>query len=233
MHTKLLIFTTLLTGCGESLLSGEALESMMGLTPLPGVPAWEVRWYAGAEEPIQLNCSLQTTEITTDDLYWERLYSTLPTLEEPAFWIPAEDYRYAIGLFTLVDAERYVYSDEVAWDDEADFESLDFWRGVWGGVAGRALLFAEGDLERMAEEALLVPEALEVAEDGPIWVGMLPELVEVKEDLIGTLYPLPDEEYEELETYGLEVTPVDFLASAAEDILSGQFNEAGVTGCPE
>ena len=229
MHThSLLLFA--LTGCGDSLISGESLESLLGLTPLPGAPAWEVRWYTGPESEMVVGCDLLPTEIEQDDVYWENLYGIPPEIEEPAAWVEAGKYRYAIALLLLADAERHVPVDEM----ESHEDDLEFWRGIWGGVQDRALLFAEGDLDAMAEDALLLPDAIEVAEDEPIWLGLLPELAAAKEDLSGALYPLPEDEDEGVDELGLEVTPVEHLSDSGYEVLTGEILGDGVdSGCSE
>ena len=230
MHRQSPLLLFLLAGCGDSLISGESLESLLGLTPLPSSPAWEVRWYSGPESELVVDCALYPTEIEQDDVYWENLYGVPPEIEEPAVWVEADEYRYAIALLLLADVDRYVSVDEM---EESD-EGLEFWRGIWGGVQSRALLFAEGDLDAMAEDALLLPDAIEVAEDEPIWLGLLPELAAVKEDLSGALYPLPEDEDDGIDELGLEVTPTEYLSESAYEVLTGAILGDGVSsGCPE
>lgn len=220
MHLRSNILVLLLTGCGDSLISGENLESLLGVMPLPAEPAWEVRWYAGPDTELHLGCALLSAELTEDDVYWESLYALPPDVASPPVWVTSEEenYRYAIAMLTLVDAERYLGIEEPG--ESAD--SLEFGLGVWGGVDDRALLFAEGDLDAMAEDALLLPDLLEVAKEEPIWLGMLPELASVKEDLAGALYPLPDEEEEDLYDTGLSITQAEYLSEAAHEVLSGE-----------
>ena len=235
MHTRSFFLGLLLTGCHSSLISGANLESLLGVTPLPVDPAWEVRWYAGAEAQISIGCELIDAELIEDDVYWEDLYGFPPNIEQPPVWVvsEAESYRYAIALLTLVDAERYISPEESQEGDEY-FESLDMWRGVWGGVSSNALLFAEGDLESMAEDALLLPDALDLVQDESIWLGMLPELASVKEDLAGALYPLPNEDELDLFDVGLKITPTEYLSDASYEVLSGEILGDGVSvGCEE
>lgn len=236
MYTRSFFLVLLSTGCDGSLISGANLESLLGVTPLPVEPAWEVRWYAGPDDQITIGCDLIDAELIEDDVYWEDLYGYPPDIGDPPIWVvsESENYRYAIALVVLVDAERYISLENSPEQEDEEFDSLDFWRGVWGGVSSSALLFAEGDLESMAEDALLLPDALEVAEDEPIWLGLLPELASVKEDLAGALYPLPDEDETDLYAVGLQITPTEYLSDASYEVLSGEILGDGVSmGCEE
>ena len=225
MHTRTFFLASLITGCDATLISGATLESLLGVTPLPVDPAWEIRWYAGPDEPLSIGCELIDAELIEDDVYWEDLYGEPPDVDGPPIWVTSEaqNYRYAIALLALVDADRYISLEDIE-EEVEELDSLDLWRGVWGGVSGNALLFAEGDLEAMAEDALLLPDALEVATDEAVWLGMLPELAAVKEDLAGALYPLPDEDEADLYDVGLRVSPTEYLSDASYEVLSGEIH---------
>ena len=62
---------------------------------------------------------------------------------------------------------------------------------------------------------------------------MVRQQIEVREDLIGALYPILDEDEDDLEEVGVEVTPVEFLGESAAGVLAGEFNDAGVVGCAQ
>ena len=218
------LFLLLLTGCEPaSLASGERLDELMGSTPAPQDPAFEVRWFAGLQSGLTIDCALVPAEIGNDeDVIWGTLSVELPEDPEPPVWLDWEDYSWALGLFVLVDRERYLPPED------SDGDDLEAWRGVWGAAGGHALLYVEGDTELAHEELLIVPDNAEDV-DAIDWVELLPAVVAAQDTFVGGISArtgrLSEDEEEDL----LPITSLDYLDDQGVlGVLSGD-DLAGAT----
>ncbi len=203
-----------LAGCGDGLLSGDALAELSDIPPLPTEPAWSLRWLIDDDEGLLAECSLIALEDVAPELTMGRVYAEPPEFYEPPVWIEEDAYRWALGLLVLVNPEQ-VDPDEVAEAEELADEP-----GAWGAVDSRALLLGEGDLDALSEDLILDGDNGGLTE-GSQWVGMLPELALARGSLAASLYPLPEEELLEQENEGVRVVSIPWLSGAAQMVFTG------------
>jgi hypothetical protein len=165
-----------LGGCGDSLISGEALDDLFGLSPVPERVSWEVRWLSD-DHTLVLGCELYPARVLDyDDIAFGEI-SVTPPDAEPEHWIEEDDATWALGFPVLVDRNGY--------REAPGNDSLHADRGVWGLPWGQAMLFADGEDWAVEERLLIDPEA--VLETGVVWVDVLTEAVSVTGDVHGTL----------------------------------------------
>ena len=179
-----ILCVVLTTACGDSLRSGEALDELFGLTPVPENVAWEMRWFVG-EDGLLLSCELHDAEVVFEDdaIFGEIVVS--PPRPEPPYLFDADGVNWALGFPVLVDVDRY--------DDALPRRaprSLDESRGVWGIPPGIALLVAEGDAQAL-EDQLLVDGAWAL-EEGAVWVEVVATAVAISGRLDGALVVVDD-----------------------------------------
>lgn len=218
----------LLLGCDGSLLGPDSLENLLGIAPEPTSPAWQLRWYAGPDEGLVVDCTLEPTEVDPDDIGAGVVVVVPPERGEPPVWIERREFRWALALPVLVDAETYAFDGE---DDP--FDNLEI-QGVWGITEQRAWLFWEGDADAVADD--LVPiddEFLLDQEASDVWVGFLPEVVEPSGDPRTGLFPLDEEEQFDIIEEGMLVRASTQLRDRQFEVWTGEalggFSEAG---CP-
>jgi len=232
----------LLVACDPGgLYSAEQLAELGDLAPLPVEPAWEVRWYQGWGEGLELACGLIEAEIVEEELTGGVVWTEPPEPDElvdDAVWIEGDDFSWAVALFVLVDPTIYQPEDWVIGAADEDLEEgmdteaiLEASAGVWGGAGDRALLLGEGDLDLLAEEVTLTDDAWDALLEGGTWIGLQAQIAEVSEELEGSLYPLPEHEQEAFDHDGLRVQATDFLEESAVNVLSGEVVGGATTTC--
>ena len=215
-RVRLLVVTSLVgTGCGESLVSGEALDGLFGVRPLPARVAWEMRWL-DEDGRLSVGCELSAADVIDDGgIQWGELLVTAPVDPEPIRWVEEEPGTYwALGLPVLVDAERY----DRDWLEPDDTLSVE--RGVWGIPFDVALFYAEGDLELVGERLFASDTPLE--EDANV-VSVVSELVAARAQIGGSL--LLEKHADEIWVFGGEVDEED---NATWGIWSGNALEGVV-----
>ena len=232
----------LMTGCGDPLVSGTALDDLLGLAPNLEAAAWEVRWVT--PDGLELDCQLREVEVELedDDAALGSVELEMPEdLASTARFNEVDDGAWALALITLVDTDLYTapaFTDVGA--------SLELEDGVWGAVAPEAVLFLDGDVEAVGEQLWLDPDEVRVT-DSELLVTVLAELAEADEAIEGTLEPVSsryvydDEEEEEGgrdrddgedgELDALTVTEREQLSEAEVAVWSGEALGGAWEGC--
>lgn len=171
-------------GCGDSLRSGEVLDELFGLTPVPEEVAWEMRWYLGEEHLVRA-CDLAPATVVDDEdaLFGEIRVS--PPFTLPPDLVESEGVDWALGFPVLVAPNRY----EPELPDEPR-ENLEDWRGVWGVPPGIAVLVADGEAEALEDELLVDGEW--ALEEGAVWVEVVTAAVAISGRFEGALIVVED-----------------------------------------
>lgn len=222
-----------LTACDLGTLVGtDAVHALGELGGIPEDPAWDFRWYRGDKDGVASGCPLVTAEdidpqssdanVISDGT----LYVPPPEPAEPAFWLEGDDYRWAFAFVVLTDRKTYEPPATLEWEDGErvydDFMEEDgpwLGEGAWGGAEDAALLYVEGDASQFVLEKLDLEDDVDLGLglDGPTWVGLLPEMVELTGGITRAFYPLGQQQEEE----GLRLKGQDFLSEAGLWTLSG------------
>lgn len=232
MH-RFLVALVPLAACDLGTLIGtDAVHSLGELGGIPEEAAWDLRWYRGEAAGIASGCPLVPAEDIDPEasdanvISDGTLYVPPPEPAEPAFWLEGDGYRWAFAFVVLVDERTYEAPATLAWeDDERSYdpymEEDGAWlgSGAWGGAEDAALLFVEGDANQFVLEKLDLEEDIDlgIELDGPTWVGLLPEMVELTGGITRAFFPLGQQQHEE----GLRLKGEDFLSEAGLWTLSG------------
>lgn len=214
----------LLTACGDSLLSGAALEDALGLDRLPENPGWMRAWVDEGGEGVLLSCALEEMEALEfeededDGVYFGRAEVPAPQIGDPPVWTEGEGYAWAVAIFVLVDLERIDLGAvvEVLEDDEELTEA----RGVWGVADEHVRLHGEGDMDALGTDLVAgqVPPELD---DGQAWMGYAPRLVAATGSFSGALTALDLDDGEALQEDGIRVRHLESVDEATLALLSG------------
>lgn len=231
-----------LSACGQSLLGGPELESILGVMPPPANGAWELRWYRGQGIGLDIGCTLvDVPEAQLDEIIWGQLQSPMPVVDMPLSPVDGSEGRWALALLVLADETLYQpWDPEAAADDEAlegedeeedegegegDGEveingSLELERGVWGAAQGYALLYHDGNAAFL-EDGILIPgtSAPDLSQN-PILVRYIPEVTHALGAFEGSLLPLDASETLDIETTGLTVTSSHYMARQEMEIFA-------------
>ena len=210
-------------GCGDSLVSGPALDRLLGIEPLPADPRWLSLWVDEGGEGVLVSCALAPVpgdldEDDDDTVVLDRVVVQPPEWTEPIAWTEADDYAWALALHLLVDAE--VFDPEraaVAFEEE----DIDGFSGVWGMADSVARLHGEGDRGALGDEVVAGQVPPELDEDGRAWVGFAQEIVVATGTFVGAVTALDPDGVDELEEDGLPVRRLSSLDRASETLLFG------------
>jgi hypothetical protein len=215
----------MLTGCGDSLLSGAALEEALGVDRLPESAGWMRAWVEEGGEGVLLSCELEEIEeldIDEDDddvVYFGRAEVPAPEVAEPLAWTETDDYEWGLALFVLVDLDRVIVEEvvEVLEEGEELFETT----GLWGIANEHVRLHGDGDMDALGDELVAgqVPPELD---DGQAWMGFAPRIVDATGTFVGALTALEPEDQEDVWEEGLTVRHLDTLDDATLRLLSGE-----------
>ncbi len=186
----------LAVGCGDSLFSGDRLDDLFGIVPIPERVGWELRWLSA--DGLVADCATVPADVLDDsDAAFGELLATPPEDVTPEVWLEeGGSARWALGLPVLVDRDAY------APDDDGPY-SLDPHTGIYGVAYGQALLFAEGNPDVLDE--WLIDGAHRVVEAERSWVELLVPVVVATGAIDGALLEA------EPESAGLWVTQVEHL----------------------
>ena len=218
-----LILVPLVACDPDSLASGERLEEMMGTTPAPTEPAFEVRWFAGSQRGLMVDCDLVPAEVANDeDVIWGTLSVDLPEEPDPPVWLDWEEYSWALGLMVLVDRQRY--SAPVV--DDYDLESPR----VWGAASKHALLYIDGDIDQAVEELLVVPDDAEPIQDEVSWVELVPAVIAAQDTFVGGLSVPTGPLSEDHEDDDEELLPITSLEYFEDDTVFGVLSGEALAG---
>jgi hypothetical protein len=216
-----------LTACGDSLLSGAALEDALGIDRLPNEPAWLRAWVDEGGEGVLLSCELEEMELLEWDeedeeeegeVIFGRAELPAPEVGEPIAWTEADGFAYAISLFVLVDLER-LDLDRVV-DVLEEEEELREVFGIWGMADAHVRLHGEGDMDALGE-ALVAGQVPPELDGGHAWMGYAPRVVDATGSFAGALTALEPDEAEFLDEDGLSVRNLESLDEATIRLLSG------------
>ena len=224
-----------LTGCGDPLLGGEALDQVMGVARPPARPAWELRWLS--DGPLTVDCTpLPGAEIEGEEVLLGSLFAEEPPVPSgagPVMLAPG----VSVALAALVDQGTYqrfsgntgeppvfIPDGEDDDDDSTDLLAQNRWvadqldadaaRGVWGVAVGRALLVVEPGYEANAS-VFRVGGATPAA--GARWMGVVVELVNLTGRVDGALYPLEVDD----EELGFDTVALNFLEEPDAELATG------------
>ncbi|MFH1464636.1 MAG: hypothetical protein ABIO70_09640 [Pseudomonadota bacterium] len=210
-----------LCACGDSLVGGAALDELLGLEPGSGEVAWELRWLQGPEEGLLVGCELAdpwSGPQGVEDVVMGTTVVRPPELDDlgsPPAMMEGDGYRWGLALLVLTERLPWLAAGP-------DRNELSEGRGTWGLASGYALLVAEGDLQRLSEELLMMgPEEAERLAEGAQIVGLMPEIPMWMESFQGALYPVSVDEQIDLEEGGLPVTQLDALDPMILEVFGG------------
>lgn len=226
-----------LTACDVgSLVSTDRVYALGELGGIPEDPAWDLRWFRGYGEGLASGCPLVPADDIdpsgndANNISDGTLYVEPPAPPEPEFWISGEggSYRWAVAFVVLVDRQAYeppatleMDGGELIFLPDEDPESDDWepWlgEGAWGAAEDAALLYVEGDTSQFVLHELDLDDDLELVIDEPVWVGVLPELLDLTGSLSRALYPIDQQQEEE----GLRLRAEGFLSEAGLWAVSG------------
>ncbi len=215
-----------LTACGDSLLSGAALEDALGLDRLPDSPGWMRAWVDEGGDGVLLSCDLEElsplwNEDDEDDdpVYLGRAEVPAPSLQEPPVWTEGDGYDWAVSIFVLVDLDRIDLDALVeALEDE---EAIPETRGVWGVADEHVRLHGDGDMEALGRD-LVAGQVSPELDDGSVWMGYAPRLVAATGSFSGALTALELDDGHLLQEEGIRVRHVESLDDATLALLSGE-----------
>lgn len=217
----------LLTACGDSLLSGAALEDALGIDRLPDEAAWMRAWVDEGGEGVVLSCELEEVEPLEfdeedeeeeDAVIFGRAYLPPPEVGDPVSWTEADGYEYAVALFLLVDLNRLDLGAVVEALEEEDELGETF--GIWGVADAHVRLHGEGDMDALGD-ALVAGQTPPELDDGHAFMGYAPRVVDATGSFAGALTALDEEEAEILDEDGLSVRNLESLDEATLRLLSG------------
>ena len=215
-----------LTACGDSLLSGAALEDALGLDRLPDSPGWMRAWVDEEGDGVLLSCDLEALsplwypdDEDDDPVYLGRAEVPAPGPQEPPIWTEGDGYDWAVSVFVLVDLERIDLDALVeALEDDGVISEI---RGVWGVADEHVRLHGGGDMEALGRDLVAgqVPPDLD---DGVAWMGYAPRLVMATGSFSGALTALEPDDGEALQEEGIRVRHLESLDDATLALLSGE-----------
>ncbi len=213
-----------LTACGDSLLGGDWMDELLGLEEIPAEVAWELRWFAGPDNGLEIPCELQEPHTglhALEEVFWGVAEVPPPEVTEvPEEWLVMEGDGFSWGLTLLVLAEPGPYHDA---DPQGERVDLDGSRGIWGVVEEYAVLVAHGDLERMHEELFVEPgDGLEELREGAQFVGFLPEVVLGTGSFAGSLWPVAFEEEEYIWGEGVPAVHLEYMEGFLWEVFEGE-----------
>jgi|GEM_PF-4720693 len=212
-----------LVGCGDSLVSGPALDRLLGIEPFPARPAWLQMWVDEGGEGVLYSCDLapvpgSVDEEDDDTVVLDQVWVPPPEWAEPVAWTEEESFVWALGLHVLVDRDRF---DPVRAADAFDHEELEGLVGVWGMADTYARLHGEGDLHELGEAVVAGQVPPELDDDGRAWVGFAQEIVVATSTFAGAVTALDEEDQEVLVEDGLPVRRLDTLDQTSVSLLFG------------
>ncbi len=238
MNRSLLPHCTLsllaLTACGDSLVGGSWLEELLGVEQFPAEVAWELRWYGGSDQGLQVECDLRepwTGMHALEEVYFGVAEVPPPDVVEiPEPWALVEGEGYTWGLALLVLAEPEAY-----WggDPGGERTDLDFSRGIWGVVESYALLVADGDMDALRGQLLAEPEEQGEIHHGAQFVGFLPEVVLGTASLGGSLYAIEEEEQGFLREPGTPVVHLEYMEGFLWEVFEGELLGGAIRHCED
>ena len=221
-----------LTACGDSLVGGTWLNEQLGVEEVPAEVAWELRWYGGPGNGLQIECDLHqpwTGMHALEEVYFGVAEVPPPDVVEiPEPWGIIEAEGFAWGLALLVLAEPQVYWEV---DPAGERTDLDPSRGIWGVVEEYALLVADGDMDMLRGELLVEPEEEGELHIGAQFVGFLPEVVLGTDSFGGTLYALSEEEKEHLRDPGTPVVHLEYMDDFLWEVFEGEILGGATRHC--
>jgi hypothetical protein len=215
-----MLLLPLLLACGDSLLSGNAVDQLLDDAPLPDEPAWRLLWLG--DDAVYGDCELEHVDTDGIEAVFGEVELDAPEIPEPTRWNQGAGFEWALAWVALVNAPDFVAPQEL--DGPAIEED-----GTWGIAQSRAYLFVEGD-RGAAADTLLAGQAEDDLAD-QAWVEWVPQLVALEGSAAGALLQLEDEdEHDEL-----LITNVEGLSIATEDAVMGEWGEGLVParGCGE
>ena len=223
----------LLSGCGDSLVSGAALDILLGLEPFPEEPMWLTLWVDEGGEGVLASCELAPVpgEIEREDddtVILDKTWIPPPEWVEPVAWTEGEEFAWALGLMVLVDGARFDFDQAAVALEEQEPELLP---GVWGMADANALLLGEGDIEALGGAVVAGSAPPELDEDGRAWVGFAQEIVVATGSFAGAVTALDLDDQDDLSEFGLPVRRLDTLDDTSLQLLFGvPFGGVGVDG---
>ena len=213
-----------LTGCGDSLVSGTALELMLDMGRVPERPGWVQLWVDEGGEGIVVSCEVmpvprELIEDSEDTLVIDRLEVPPPDWAEPVAWTEHDEFSWALALHLLVDRDRLDFLDAA---EALEFGEVEDIPGVWGMADTLARLHGEGDTEALGDTIIAGQVPPELDDDGRAGVGFANEIVAATGTFEGALAALDPDDQADLSEDGLPVRRLDTLDNASLLLLSGE-----------
>lgn len=212
-----------LLGCGDSLISGPALELMLDIGRVPERPGWVQLWVDEGGEGILVSCEVipVPARVLVDDqstVVIDRLEVPPPEWTEPVAWTDQDNFRWALALHLLVDRDRLSLEATAAALEDGEIDQA---AGVWGMADTLARLHIDGNTDDAGEAIIAGQVPPELDEDGRSWVGFANEIVAATGTFEGALAAIDVEEQIDLIEEGLPVRRIDTLDNASLLLLSG------------
>lgn len=230
------VFLLPIIGCGDSLISGPALDRLLGLEPFPANPAWLPLWVDEGGEGVLYSCGFEPVpgevdEEDEDTVVLDQVWVPPPDWSEPVAWTEGRSFAWALGLHLLVDRDRFDFERAAFAFDEEDIDQLV---GVWGLADSFARLHGEGNLDALGDEVVAGQVPPELDDDGRSWVGFAQEIVVATGTFAGAVTALDRDEQDELYD-GIPVRRLSSLDDASISLLFGlPFGGVGLAGeCDE
>jgi len=213
-----------LIGCGDSLVSGTALELMLDLGQVPERPGWVQLWVDEGGEGIVVSCEVvpmnhEALAEDQDTVVIDRLEVPPPEWSDPVAWTEHDEFAWALALHLLVDRDRLHLVDAAEALEHGEVEEVP---GVWGMADTIGRLHSEGDTEALGEAIIAGQVPPELDDDGRAWVGFAGEIVAATGTFEGALAALDPHDQADLTEDGLPVRRLDTLDNASLLLLSGE-----------
>lgn len=212
------------TGCGDSLVSGPALEVLLGKQPFPDTPRWLHMWVDEGAEGVVVSCELArpTGPVDAegrDTIMLDQVWVPPPEWAEPVAWTGESDFAWALSLHLLVDGETFSFDRAAAAFEEQDPDALP---SVWGMADSVARLHGEGNMELLGETIVAGEVPPELDADGRAWVGFAQEIVVATGTFAGAVTALDPEDQQVFNDDGIPVRRLASLDNTSIALLFGQ-----------
>lgn len=214
-----MLLLPLLVACGDSLLSGTAVDQLLDDAPLPEAPAWRIRWLTG--EGVYGDCALDEIDPEGIEAVFGEVELDAPDVEEPPVWNQGAGFEWALAWVTLVSEPDFTIETGPDLAIEED--------GTWGLAESRAMLFVQGDLDAASDRLLAGDNGADLSEQG--WVEWVPQLIALEGSPAGALLAVDDDDDDD----ELLVTHVERLSAAGEESVMGAWGQGLLTvpGCDQ
>ncbi|HCH61608.1 MAG: hypothetical protein CL927_00230 [Deltaproteobacteria bacterium] len=225
LHPTLLAVGLLPTmGCGDSLVSGPALEVLLGKQPIPDNPRWLHMWVDEGAEGVLVSCELarptrRVNEESRDTVMLDQVWIPPPQWAEPVAWTEEDDFSWALSLHLLVDGDVFTL-DRAAIGFEA--QDLAMLSGVWGMADSVARLHGRGEMDLLGRTVVAGEVPPELDDDGRSWVGFAQEIVVATSTFVGAVTAIDPEDQQVFNNEGIPVRRLSSLDDTSIALLFGQ-----------